>query len=1225
MNSSKRLLHRLMVGAGFILFSGAWLCAQVDTGALQGTVQDQSGAVIPGARVTLTNQGTSFSLVTVTSGSGTYTFTPIKIGTYTVAVEMQGFRKATHTDITVNVQQQVTVDITLIPGQVTQTVEVTAAPPILQSQNASVGQVVGTREINDLPLNGRNYTFLAQLSAGVTQESPTGRGMEATGSFAANGMSTANNDYILDGIDNNNDSVDFLNGASYAVKPPVDAIQEFKIQTSNFSAEFGRAGGAVLNATIKSGTNQIHGDLWEFLRNDKFDAANFFENSPSHVNKGEFRQNQFGGAIGGPITIPHVYNGRDKSFFFFDYEGTRIRQAAPQVASVPTARERASGFTDLSELIADQSGTRSDLLGRTFPLGTVFDPATTRTVTAGSADPVTGLPATASGFVRDPFYTGASITGITDFTTPVQIAFLNHLPAGRLDPNAIKLLQLYPAPTGSGIFNNFTADPVVRNDTKQYDIRIDHNFSERDQMFGRFSYADNPDFVPGPFQGIADGSSFTQDTFHNNSVSAVLSETHSFTPTLINEFRAGYSRLATSQFQPFAHTQGIPAQFGIQGIPQNGTNGGLPKIDPSGLNSLGPAAFVPGERFSETLQLSENLTKIFGSHTFKGGFEYQHLRFPWFAPAWPRGEFDFNGSYTEVPSNGGGSTGLAQLLLGPIPSTVPGGIDNVGGTDAAFASNFTGPDDHRNYYAAYFQDNWKVSPKLTLELGLRWELYGQVVEKYGAQANFIPGPPGAGAEYDITLQRVGSPLSPSFPATLAKDGIKLAYSATPGLTNTPLHDFAPRASLAYRVTPKLVVRTGYGIYYAGFTNIGGSPDIGSNYPFLFNFSFFSPDAGHPLAYPNGGLGTLENGLTAVPLSPVFVNASGLGLEGLQTGYKTPFTQEYNFSLQYELTPNQTLQLGYVGNVSFHGETGPGLNQPSVIIPVTANPQNYVPFPDFGRGGSYIATEGNSHYDSAQLTFERRFSQGLNLLANYTYSKCRTDSYQLLGLESAAGYRAPYLPGFGVQGDYSLCGIDVPNMVHVSGTWQVPLGRGQRWGRGMSGVANQIIGGWAVNWILTLQDGFPFNVGCPVGTTGDFGCTALLVPGANIYAGPHNVNQWLNPAAFNQPCQLGSAGPILGTTPGCAPLTGIGLLGGGNTQAHGPGFHRSDLSLFKSFRTTERTRLEFRAEFFNLTNTPQFGNPSFLDFTNKSNFGLITGLRDGANDPRQIQFALKFYF
>src|SRR5579863_706539 len=272
-----RAMAALSLAAGALLFIPN-LRAQVDTGAILGVVRDPSQAVIPGAKVTLTNEGTALVLTTPSGGDGSYSFTPIKIGSYGLEVEAAGFQKVTQSHITVDIQQQVVVDFALKPGMVTQTIEVTAAPVQLQSQNASVGQVADTRQINDLPLNGRNYVFLAQLAAGVTQEPPTGRGMEFTGSFAANGLPTANNDYILDGIDNNNDSVDFLNGAAYAVKPPIDALQEFKVQTSNFSAEFGRAGGAVLNASIKSGTNGIHGSLWEFVRNDKLDAANFFEN-----------------------------------------------------------------------------------------------------------------------------------------------------------------------------------------------------------------------------------------------------------------------------------------------------------------------------------------------------------------------------------------------------------------------------------------------------------------------------------------------------------------------------------------------------------------------------------------------------------------------------------------------------------------------------------------------------------------------------------------------------------------------------------------------------------------------------------------------------------------------------------------------------------------------------------------------------------------------------------
>lgn len=1176
-----------------LLTAGSPLYAQVDTGAILGTIKDQSGAVVPNAKMTLTNEGTSFSLTTSAGSDGSYIFTPIKIGTYSVTVEYQGFQTASHLHVKVDVQQQVVVDFTLQPGLVTQLIEVTAAPPLLETQNASVGQTVGARQVNDLPLNGRNYTFLAQLSAGVTPIQVTGRGLECNGQFAANGTVPADNDYILDGIDNNNNTVDFLNGLAFAIRTPVDAIQEFKVQTSNFSAEFGRAGGAVLNATVKSGTNQVHGDAWEFVRNDKFDAANFFENSGGQQ-KGEFRRNQFGATLGGPIVVPRLYDGRNKTFFFVDYEATRIRQAAPQIATVPTALERTSGYTNFTELITGQSGTRTDDLGRTFPLGTIFDPATTRTVTQGQVDPVTGMMATASGFVRDPF------TG-------------NMLPASRLDPNAISILNLFPAPTASGIFNNFSTDPVIRDNINQFDVRIDHNFSTKDQAFGRISFSDEPKFVPGPFKGVADGGAFNQATYKDVDFNSALSETHSFSPTLINELRYGYSRIRTTQLQPFANTMGIPQQFGIQGIPQIPQNGGLPAIGIAGLNTLGGSSFLPGNRVSDTAQLTENLTKIYGSHTFKGGFELQHLRFPWFAPAWPRGQFNFDGTYTEVPSTGGGNTGMAQLLLSPTATTVPNGLNNVGGADITFASNFAGPDDHRHYYGAYFQDDWKISPRLTLNLGLRWEFFGQIAEKYGAQANFIPSPPGS-AQYLITTRRQSTPVSPSFLSTLALDGIKLAYSNTPGLTNTPITNFGPRIGLAYQVTPKLVIRAGYGAYFAGIENIGGSPDIGENYPFLYDFFFFAPDPGHPITYSNGTIANLESGFSGIPLSPVFVNAAGLSLEGVQTNYKIPTTPEYNFTLQYQLSPNQTFQMGYVGNVSRHLETDPGTNLPSIILPPNLNPQNYVAFPDFGRGTSYVTTEGNSIYNSLQVNFERRFSQGLYLLTNYTWSKCRTDMRDLLNGAPGTTFRAPYLANFGIQGDYSLCDFHIPSVVHLSGTWELPFGSGKRFLGKPSGVVNQVVGGWRTNWILTLQDGQPQTLTCPISTTADFGCYPLLVHGQNVYGGRHDVNHWLNPAAFTNP-------PVA-TTIG---QTDYSPLGGGPTQVLGPGFHRLDFSLFKQFRTSETTHLELRAEFFNLTNHPNFSYPSFTDYTNSASFGTITSVRDGANDQREIQFALKFYW
>ena len=319
-----------------------------------------------------------------------------------VTAEFKGFQKVQQKNVTVDVQQKATADITLPPGATAETVVVNEAPPALQTQDASVGQVIEEREVKSLPLNGRNFTFLAQLSAGVTQDQADTRGLGSSGSFAANGLRPAQNNYLLDGLDNNANLVDFLNGTAYAVRPPVDAIQEFKVETNDYSAEMGRSAGAVLNATIKSGSNQYHGSAWEFLRNDKFDAANFFENSGG-IPKGEYRQNQFGATFGGPIK-------QDKTFFFMDYEGTRIRQAVPYNSTVPTALERSSGYTNFSELLT-QGGTRTDVLGRTYALGQVFDPSTTRAVTCGVADPVSGITApcgsnpagTQLGFVREPF------------------------------------------------------------------------------------------------------------------------------------------------------------------------------------------------------------------------------------------------------------------------------------------------------------------------------------------------------------------------------------------------------------------------------------------------------------------------------------------------------------------------------------------------------------------------------------------------------------------------------------------------------------------------------------------------------------------------------------------------------------------------------------------------------------------------------------------------------
>lgn len=1212
----ERTSNFLRLGTLLVFFAGlavscTGLLAQVDTGSVQGTIRDQSGGVIPGAKVTLTNEGTSFTISTLTGTDGSYIFTPVKIGTYTVAAEFQGFQKATHPKVTVDVQQQVAIDLTLRPGAVTETVEVTAAVPLLQTQNASVGQVVGTKPINDLPLNGRNFIFLAQLTAGVTPNEEEGRSLNSTGSFVANGTRSAQNNYLLDGIDNNVDVVDFLNGTAFVVRPSVDSLQEFKVQTTNYSAEIGRAGGAVLNASIKAGTNQLHGDAWEFVRNDKFDAADFFENA-SNVTKGEYRQNQFGFTLGGPVYIPRLYNGKNKSFWFFDYEGTRIRQATPQVTTVPTAAERASGFTDFTDLISGQGGAKGpDILGRSFPTGTIFDPQTTRQLNPGQADPVTALVVSncsaAPCYARDPF--------------PGNI-----LPANRLDPNAIALLKLYPLPNGAGVINNYTADPIVKNNTNQFDVRVDQNFSERDQIFVRVSYFDNPQLKPGPFGGIADGGGFNQGNQIGTGRNAALSYTHSFTPTLINEARLGFSGLHAARTQAnFSDLSNIPATYGIQGIPQLPKNGGLPNIGVGSITNLGSASFLVSDEFNSTTQVTENLTHIYKSHTFKGGFEFQHIKFSTLQPAWSRGQFNFDGNYTSIPTQVDGSTGRAQLLLTPGPATVPSGISNVGGADTTFASNIANTDNGRNYYGGYFQDDWKTTSKLTLNLGLRWDFFGQVEENFGAQGNIVPGAPFNGATYLIPIERQKDPLSPSFQSTLAKDGIALKYTRVFGLGTSQKTNFGPRFGFAYQLTPKTVLRGGYGIFYGGFENRGYGPNLGENYPFVFNFTFFEPDDAHPITYTVNnstcGIASLESGFTCIPLTPLAVNAQGLSFNGIQYNYITPYTQGVNFTVQYQVTPNTSWEIGYVGTLGRHLETFSGTNHVHEVLVPSENPQNFVPFPDFARNFSYATTNADTHYHSLQTKLERRFSDGLDFLMTYTYSKAIGDALDLLnGGGLVQGFRAPDVPGVGIQKDMALTSYDIRNVLHFSGGYQLPLGAGKRFMQGVRGPFNQVVGGWSLNYILTLQSGQPVNIPCTIATTAGLGCLALMVPGQSVIGGKHNVNQYWNPLAFSNPPVATKDGQ-----------TDFAPLGGAPTQVVGPGFHRFDLSLFKQFKTSESTHLEFRAEFFNLTNHPNFSALSpgagsiNLNFTDTTNFAHLQQTRDAPNDPRQIQFALKFYF
>ena len=1282
-NWGGRLVLAGFVVLAFVLANAAPLYAQFDTGAVLGTVTDSSGASVNGASVTLTNEGTSATATFTTQADGAYKFTPVRVGTYKVTVTLSGFQTAVQHGIAVNVGQSLVVDIALKPGAVTETIEVTTSAPVLQSQDASVGQIVDTRSVNNLPLNGRNFTFLAQIVAGVNSPQEDGRGNEASGAFSANGLRSAQNNYLLDGLDNNSNTVDFLNGTNYVILPPLDAIDEFKVQTSGFSAEFGRSGAAILNATIKSGTNTLHGSAWEFLRNDKFDAADFFENA-NKIKKGEYRYNEFGFSAGGPVVIPKLFNGRNKVFFFADYQGTRVRQGTPQLGAVPTLAEINSNYTDFSDIISSQSGTRSDGLGRIFPKGTIFDPATTRPVTAGQVDPVSNLLATTTGFVRDAFGTCAPST----VTYTLAACGLNQLPSGRFDPNALLILKLFPNPNANGtsIFNNYAANPNVKVDRNAFDSRLDFNINPSNQLFGRFSLVDEPTDIPGLFAGIADGGGFAQGNQTAISEQSVISFTHTFSPTLINVTHAGLTYLHTTRVGPEANNftgsggNGIPADFGILGIPQNTENGGLPALNVGGYSELGSNAFLPSDEVSSTIQLTDDLTKVYGKHSFKMGFEWQHVKFSTLQPPWSHGQFGFGGNAVDIPGGNTDSAGVAQLLLVPQASTVTNGVDYVGGPGSVFVSNISLTDNGKNYYGTYFQDDWKITNKLTLNLGVRWDYFQPVYEHHGNQANFVPiGSPTGSPVYLLPTTASVADLSPSFVALTAADGITvIADKYGKSIGQAQKNNFSPRVGAAYQITRKFVVRSSFGMFYDGFENRGFSPNLGENYPFQFNFSFFNPDDAHPINnYTSCATSTtpgpnatpafgpyLETGFSCTPLSPLQVNANGLGLRGIQFDYKTPYSMGGNLTFQYQLTPTMSVQAGYVGTFARHLEVFPNSNHVDQILPNgtdihqqdqpigTPNrklgncpTENFpghacIPFPDFGEGGSFATTNGSSFYHSLQTKVEKQFAGGLNFLADYTWSKVRTDAVDLLNGGNTGGYRAPGVTG--IHNDYGLGNADIRNVFHFSGGYELPIGKSKKFLSQASGLENQVLGGWAVVWLTTLQGGQPITIGCPEPVSTAVGCDALKVAGQDPQLGLHSVLvdpndptkghllSWIgNPGAFTQPCKLGAGGvPIaatLGNGQACVPLTGTAALGGAPTQIVGPGLHRLDFSLFKKFPITERISMEFRSEFFNLTNHPNFHSPSDRNFEDGNRFGQITSTRQSATNPRQIQFALKLYY
>jgi hypothetical protein len=664
----------------------------------------------------------------------------------------------------------------------------------------------------------------------------------------------------------------------------------------------------------------------------------------------------------------------------------------------------------------------------------------------------------------------------------------------------------------------------------------------------------------------------------------------------------------------YGNTFGIPEQYGIQGIQQVPNNGGLPPITISGLTHIGVGNYTPTLQYVWSIEGADAVTKVFLNHTFKTGFQIDDLEGNISQPPQGRGDFNFNGQYTDVPNKNSSLNGIGDLLLTPIPSNV-GGVDYVGGMSSFSGSNIAATDDHRWYWGAYFQDDWKVTPALTLNLGLRWDYFTPYAETNGRQANFIPvGGNGSTGTYYMSNKGCAVPRSTAFNSLLTSSNITLDCVSGLTLGNAQKTNFAPRVGFAFRVTPTVVIRGGFGTAYGALGNLGYGGTLGTNYPFVYVTSIPSPDSQHPILLSNGQPATMEETFTTLNFQDPTINSGvGLSLYGRQYNFQTPYVETQNLTVQDQFTNHDALEVGYVGTQGRHLDNLGYNNSNTEILPPGTNPQNYIPFPSFARNATYETTNATSSYNSLQTTYEHQLSSGLSMLANYTWSKCMSNQHTQAGQNQQ--YRAQWLPNFGIAADYALCDVDATHSLHVSGTYDLPFGHGRTWMTNPSKAVEAILGGWIVNVIYSYQSGQPFTVTCPVATTSDFGCFANVVQGQSLYAGPHNHTQWLNPAAFAQPPAATAIGQA-----------DYSPLGGGQQQARGPSWNNLDSSVLKNFSITESFRFQFRAEAFNTTNTPPFAQPGQLNFTT-SNFSNISSTKNSNqnNGARTLQFALKIFY
>ncbi|MEX2263863.1 MAG: carboxypeptidase regulatory-like domain-containing protein [Bryobacteraceae bacterium] len=1052
------------------------LPAQTVTGTILGIVSDASGGAVPQARVSISNERTGQVRELLTDPQGAYLANFLPAGTYTVAVEKPEFRKAAFTGVLLQVDQQVRLNLTVEVGAVTQEVTVVGAAPLLQTENASMGDVVDTKKVLTLPLNGRDFLQLAQLSPGVTTGGVGGEGL------AVNGGRGDYNGYLMDGVTNFNR---FSGGV--VIRPNVDAVQEFKVQTATYSAEFGFAGNGQINLITKTGTNQFHGTAYEFLRNSTLDARNFFAPPGPKI---PFKRNQFGGTVGGPVR-------KNKTFFFSDYEGLRIRQAATIRSLIPTAELKSGNF----------EGERP-----------IFDPLT---------------------------YSPQSQT--------VQQFPNNRIPAERISKVAAGLNSYYPEPNVADPRLNHINTAGRSTTDNGFGVRFDHQLLSNNQLFARYGLTNTESFNPGALPVLG--------TFNAGRAQLLsINDTHLVTSSIINELRLGFNRNRNSLTTPRTGTEDIANQLGVGGASTDPLDFGFPgiSIQPNYASVSDPTNPFPTFRWENVYMLGNTLSVIRGTHALKFGAQVHRMEMNGVQNSHGRGTFDFDGRFTRNPQNAA-NTGheFADYLLGYASRTQR----QVGSTRVDMRSTYAG---------AFFQDDWKVTPRLTLNLGVRYEVNTPLADKYGRNSN-VDWVYGVDRAAIVQAGDIGPVSGNKYnTATYEQDS----------------NNWAPRVGFAYRPfgQTSTVVRGGYGIFYALARGQLFSFNA-QNPPRIVNETFTAQ-------FPNPEL-TFANGFLLGALQPAAI----LSARGIQRDRRDAYIQQWDFTGQRQLSGDLMLEAAYVGT---KGTKLARSGLPNIPRPGPGPIQPRRPIQGFS---TLFVREArmSSIYHALQLKADKRFRGGLTFLTAYTFGKSIDDGSASFGGGGNSSDNAQDPEN--IRAERGRSAHDARQRFVASYIYELPFGKGKPFAGGASGALDAIIGGWQLAGITTFQTGLSNTVRtqtdvCNCDRAG--GRMRGDATGIPWKLDDPTPERFFNTGAFRVPAQYT-----------------FGNAGRGNID--NPGTNNFDISIQKVFRILEGHTLQFRAELFNTFNHPLFNDPDIN--VDRANFGRITSARAA----RQVQFGLRYEF